>query len=121
MRSMTGWRPAAAAMLDLTADQLAMVRTLLARRLPQREVRAFGSRVTGRAWRYSDLDLVVMGDPPVADLTLAHLRADFEESDLPFRVDVIEQRDLPAGWPSARGADTVVIRSPSEHGREALG
>jgi predicted nucleotidyltransferase len=68
----------------------------LARHLPNRQVRAFGSRATGRAWCYSDLDLLVMGSVPIPDLTLASLRADFEDSDLPFRVDVLEERDLPA-------------------------
>lgn len=84
-------------MLDLSPTQLATVRRILARHVPEREVRAFGSRVTGRAWRYSDLDLVILGAEPLPALTLARLRADFEDSDLPFRVDVIEERDLPAG------------------------
>ncbi|WP_295392262.1 nucleotidyltransferase family protein [uncultured Thiodictyon sp.] len=85
-------------MLDLTRQQLAIVRELIARHLPNREVRAFGSRVNGRAWRYSDLDLAVMGGEPLPNLVLATLRADFEDSDLPFRVDLLESRDLPAAW-----------------------
>ena len=85
-------------MLDLSTDQLDTVRRILARHVPGREVRAFGSRVTGRAWRYSDLDLVVMGAEPIPDLTLASLRADLEDSDLPFRVDVLHERDLPPHW-----------------------
>jgi predicted nucleotidyltransferase len=82
-------------MLELSPSQRDTVRRILARHVPEREVRAFGSRVTGRAWRYSDLDLVVMGAEPLPDLTLADLRADFEDSDLPFRVDLLEARDLP--------------------------
>jgi len=82
-------------MLDLTAQQLSLARGLLARHLPDREVRAFGSRVSGRAWRYSDPDLAVMGGEPLPDLVLATLRADFEDSELPFRVDLLEA-DLPA-------------------------
>jgi uncharacterized protein len=111
MRCMRASPPAGPPMLDLTPEQLATVRGVLARRIPEREVRAFGSRVTGRAWRYSDLDLVVMGDAPLPELTLAHLRADFEESDLPFRVDVVEQRDLPAAWPEAQGRDSALVQA----------
>lgn len=85
-------------MLDLSPRQMTILRAILARHVPGREVRAFGSRVTGRAWRYSDLDLVVMGDEPLADLVRASLVADLEESDLPFHVDLIEARDLPAAW-----------------------
>ena len=76
-------------MLDLTPEELALLPAILSRRLPDAEVRAFCSRLTGRAKPYPELDLVVMGDAPVDDLTLAGLPADLEESDLPFRVDVV--------------------------------
>jgi uncharacterized protein len=82
-------------MLELNEAELAIVRELLARRLPGYEVRAFGSLVRGRAKRHSDLDLVVMSDAPLPDWDLAELRADFEESDLPFRVDVVASGELP--------------------------
>lgn len=75
-----------------------MVRALLAQHVPDRKARAFGSRVGGRARRWSDLDLVVMGAEPIPGLVHAHLRADFEDSDLPFRVDLLEVRDLPGAW-----------------------
>jgi len=81
-------------MLDLTQDQSTDLRQILERRLPNREIRAFGSRITGDAKPHSDLDLVVMGDTPIADLDWAQLRADLEESDPPFKVDVLH-------WPNA--------------------
>jgi type I restriction enzyme S subunit len=85
-------------MLELTAPQRRIVEAILAKRVPDRDVRAFGSRVAGGARRWSDLDLVVMGDKPLPDLVRAQLVADFEDSDLPFRVDTVELRDLPAAW-----------------------
>jgi predicted nucleotidyltransferase len=88
----------AASMLDLTAEQRKTLRSIMARHIPGRAVRAFGSRVSGRAWHYSDLDLVVMGSEALLALTVATLRADLEDSDLPFRVDLLEERDLPAAW-----------------------
>lgn len=99
-------------MLDLSPRQLAIIRALLASHLTGREVRAFGSRVSGRAWRYSDLDLVVMGDEPLPDLVRANLVADLEESDLPFRVDLIEARDLPAAWAAGLDARSEPIFPP---------
>ena len=48
-------------MIDLAPESLAIVRCLLAAQLPECEVRAFGSRVTGNAKPYSDLDLVLLG------------------------------------------------------------
>lgn len=82
-------------MLELTEAQLHTVRTLLAARLPGREVRVFGSRATGRAKPHSDLDLVVMGETPVDDRVRAELMADFDDSDLPFRVDLVDWNDAP--------------------------
>jgi len=63
---------------------------LLARAYPHRRVLAFGSRTTGRARRYSDLDLGVEGDQPLDIATYAALIDDLRESDLPFKVDVVD-------------------------------
>ena len=50
-----------------------------------------GSRATGLAKAFSDLDLEVMGDDPLDLLALGHLRDAFDESNLPFAVDIIER------------------------------
>lgn len=76
--------------LVITPEELAIVRGILARHLPGREVRAFGSRVRGKARKYSDLDLVVMGDQRLTLTQLALLEEDFSESLLPFKVDVVD-------------------------------
>ena len=79
-----------AAELQLSPGQLAAVQTILHRIVPDREVRVFGSRARGQAKSYSDLDLVVMGDTPLSMSTLALLTEAFAESDLPWRVDVVD-------------------------------
>jgi predicted nucleotidyltransferase len=77
-------------MLDLTTEQLAEVRRILQQHVPGRNVRAFGSRVQGNAKPFSDLDLAVMGDTPLDFRQLAALKDAFVESNLPFRVDVVD-------------------------------
>lgn len=77
-------------MLDLAPNHLAEVRRILGRHIPGREVRAFGSRVTGAAKPFSDLDLVVMGDTPLDFRQLSALKDAFAESNLPFRVDLVD-------------------------------
>ena len=47
------------ACLDLSARHLAILRVLLAKRIPKAEVWAYGSRVTGGGHEGSDLDLVL--------------------------------------------------------------
>lgn len=79
--------------MDLTPEQLRIVRDILGRHLPGREVRLFGSRATGTTKPYSDLDLVIMGSETLPVTTMRILRDAFEESDLPFRVDLVEWAD----------------------------
>ncbi len=76
--------------LNVTPVELETVLTILARHAPDREVRAFGSRVTGTAKKFSDLDLAVMGETPLPAAALSDMAEEFRESDLPFKVDVVE-------------------------------
>lgn len=80
---------------DLSRAHHQVVRRILKHRLPKAQVRMFGSRASGHAKPWSDLDLAVQAEQPISDLALAQARADFEESDLPFRVDIILWQDLP--------------------------
>ena len=75
--------------IDAAPADLAYVLGTLARLLPGREVWAFGSRVNGKAKKFSDLDLVVLG-PKLSDSVRMDLADAFRESDLPFKVDLIE-------------------------------
>ena len=77
-------------MIDLPPHHLGTVRAILGRHVPDCEVRAFGSRVSGPAKSYSDLDLAVVAPGKLNPDTLRHLKEAFEESDLPFRVDVLD-------------------------------
>jgi len=84
------WRPWKRAMIDLSPRHLQTVRAILGQHVPNCEVRAFGSRVSGPAKNYSDLDLAVVALTKLNPETLRHLKEAFEESDLPFRVDVLD-------------------------------
>lgn len=76
--------------IDVKPIELDIVREVLARHVPEREVRAFGSRVSGPTKKFSDLDLAVMGESPVLSSVLADMEEDFRESDLPFKVDMVD-------------------------------
>ena len=77
-------------MIDLPRDQLDIVKAIIAEHLSCTEVFAFGSRVTGKAKKFSDLDLMVRSDTKLDCLQLANLRESFEASTLPISVDVID-------------------------------
>ena len=77
-------------MIDLTPRHLSTVKAVLDAGVPGVAVSVFGSRVTGRAKKHSDLDLALQAAQPMVWRHLARLREAFEESDLPFRVDVVD-------------------------------
>ena len=52
---------------------------------------AFGSRVKGTHKQYSDLDLCYMDDIPLH--VISFIKEQFEESDLPFTVDLVNYGD----------------------------
>ncbi|GBQ27486.1 DNA polymerase beta subunit like nucleotidyltransferase [Acetobacter estunensis NRIC 0472] len=76
--------------IDITREERAIVLRILNEIVSDREVRAFGSRVTGKAKPFSDLDLAIMGDEPLPLETQARLEEAFSESDLPWKVDVLD-------------------------------
>lgn len=76
--------------LDLTAPDLDEVKAILRAHVPDIEVRAFGSRVAGTARKTSDLDLALMTEAPFDLDRLGALRDALSESDLPFRVDLVD-------------------------------
>lgn len=80
-------------MLDLTPAQKALVCSIVGAHLERQHVRVFGSRARHMAKPYSDLDLLVLGAPLGPELRGA-LEEAFDESDLPFRVDIAEAATL---------------------------
>lgn len=101
-------------MIDLPADQLALVRALLAEHFPECEARAFGSRVTGRAKPYSDLDLALVGPARLDSAKLAALREALDESTLPIRVDVLDWRSIAPHFQKIIAARYEVLASPAK-------
>lgn len=77
-------------MLDVEDGDLRLIKQILKKHVPDAEVRAFGSRVLGNAKDYSDLDLAVFGVKKLDFAALGNLKMDFEESCLPFRVDILD-------------------------------
>lgn len=75
--------------IDLSPEHLRLVRAILREHVPDRNVRAFGSRVTGNAKPMSDLDVCIMGEAPIGSATVARLRDAFSESLLPIRIDIV--------------------------------
>lgn len=77
-------------LVDVRADLWDTVQRILQTHVPQHEVWAFGSRVHGAVKPYSDLDLAIITQHPLPLSVLGSLQDAFAESDLPWRVDVVD-------------------------------
>ena len=77
--------------IDIRADHLRTVQDVLQRHLPAGvKVWVFGSRATWETKDSSDLDLALEGDGEIPPRSLSALEAAFEDSDLPFAVDIVD-------------------------------
>ena len=100
--------------LDVAPDYLRIVTDILRNHVPSHTVWAFGSRATGKAKPYSDLDLAIIGDEPLPLATLAALTEAFSESDLPWRVDVVDWSTTSPSFRDIIARDRVVVQPVAE-------
>ena len=76
--------------IDISPQHWAIVESILQRLVPTHEVWAFGSRAQKTAKRYSDLDLCVLSERTLGLSLRSELAEAFSESDLPWKVDVVD-------------------------------
>jgi type I restriction enzyme S subunit len=105
--------------IDIRPDHWKIVRGILKKHVPERAVWAFGSRATRKAKRFSDLDLAVIGDEPVGIAEWGNLREDFSESDLPFRVDVVDWATTGESFRRIIERDKVVLQEAAKERERA--
>lgn len=93
-----------------------LVRDILHRHVPGCEVWAFGSRAKHAAKPYSDLDLVIVTSVPLPLNVHAALVDDFSESDLPWKVDIVDWAVTTGTFRDVVMKDKVVVQRPATHG-----
>ena len=95
-------------LIDITADQRKTILALLEKYLPSTAAWAYGSRISRTSRPQSDLDMVVFATPEQND-QVADLREAFEESDLPFRVDLFVWDAVPEEFRKRIEAEHAVL------------
>lgn len=97
--------------MHLGNADLAEVKRILAHNLPPGvQVFAFGSRVHGRNLKpYSDLDLCLRWNAQIPPDVMTKLGTEFEDSLLPFKVDVIDWASISQEFKEAIGADLELL------------
>ena len=96
--------------LEILPGEWEIVRQILERHVPAREVWAFGSRAKGSAKPFSDLDLIVLGEQPLSLSILAELADDFSESDLPFKVDIVDWATTGERFRKVIEAERIIVQ-----------
>ncbi len=98
-------------MIETSPGDLETVKKILAEYVPGFEVRVFGSRLIGQAKSYSDLDIAVVGKDKMAQTVFIKLKDAFQESNLPFRVDVIDWHRISPEFQKIIAREYEVIQS----------
>ena len=96
--------------IEVTASEWAIVTAILRRYVSACPVWAFGSRAMRRAKPYSDLDLAIITPAPMSIALSAALAQDFADSDLPFKVDVVDWATTGEAFRKIIEQDRVVLR-----------
>ena len=101
-------------LIDIAPTDWRIVRDILRKHVPDREVWAFGSRANRTARTYSDLDLAVITDTPLSFEISGALAEDFSESDLPFRVDIVDWARTEEAFRRIIDKDKVVLQTAKQ-------
>ncbi len=96
--------------VDIRSDHLAIVLDILARHVPEAEVWVFGSRAKWLARDTSDLDLCIRAAAPIGFAHMGALREAFEESNLPYKVDVVDWATTAESFRKIIERDKVVVQ-----------
>ncbi len=103
--------------IDVTTSQRKTILELLKRYLPGTVVWAYGSRVKWTARLGSDLDMVVFSSRD-QKRQVSDLQEAFEESNLPFQVDLFVWDEVPEEFHANIEAEHVVLQEQGEGARE---
>lgn len=96
---------------QIEARHLGLIRAILDARLPGFKVWVYGSRARGGARPHSDLDLLIDTTIPIDERLVAQLDLDFAESDLPFRVEIVDGARLDPRFYRRVAPDLVALPS----------
>ena len=81
-------------MISVSEPEFEIIAHIMLMHIPDCKVMAFGSRYKWTAKDYSDLDLAIKCHQKLAPGKLDEIRDAFEESELPFHVDLLDYEDI---------------------------
>lgn len=80
--------------LDLEERYKDFIITSITNIIPNAEIFIYGSRVKGKALKYSDVDIAIKCNEEVPFDTMLQLKAFFHDSTFPYMVDIIDLNSI---------------------------
>lgn len=100
--------------VDLRPDHANIVHEILSSHLPAGAwARVFGSRAKWTAKPHSDLDLALKAKQVLPSSLMSELAEAFSESDLPFKVDVVDWHAVEPDFQAVIDRDAVILPWPT--------
>ncbi len=96
--------------IQISEQDWLQVKRILAAQVPDLEVWAFGSRASGHAKPYSDLDLALITLQPLSLAQLADITHAFESSDMTIRVDVMDWANSSEAFRQIVSSSKIVVQ-----------
>ncbi len=95
----------------LKAKDWAILQAILVEPLKKKgiNVLVFGSRARGDHRPFSDIDILLNTEIPLALSEISQLKEKFEESSLPVKVDIVELRDLAPSYKESALKEAVPV------------
>lgn len=100
--------------IDISLTQWQTISNILQKHVPQYPVWAFGSRAKWKAKPFSDLDLAIITEQPMDWSISATLVEDFSESNLPFKVDILDWATTNKAFCKMIAADKIILQTGNE-------
>ena len=104
-------------MIDIEDQHREIVTQILQQFVPGVPVWVFGSRITGKAKPYSDLDLVIVAEQKIPQACYYQIQDAFEESALPYRVDVLDWHRISESFRQVIRSNYEVLGSRMQNSR----
>jgi len=96
--------------IEVNSSEWEIIQEILTKIVPDKEVFAFGSRAKFLAKPFSDLDLAIKGYLPLTLDLLADLSNAFSDSNLSYKVDIVEWCNIIKAFREIIIKDSVLIK-----------
>jgi len=96
-------------MIAVEAYEMDIIIEIIKKHISNCYVLAFGSRIKGTNNAASDLDLAVVGSDKISFDIIGAMKEDFMESDIPYKVDVLDYNGISPTFKKIIDAQNIPI------------